>query len=578
MKKLMVFIVIIALLGLVMGDAMAARPEMPKLGKIYGTGIYGTNVGDHLSGFVTGNTSGQTQFGCSEMTLYGNDYFNLGWSVFVPNGATNIAAGTFVDITDYVSSTGTFTVASAGANWANGDPFMLVYIGPAAVNELKNAGAICFPGIVTTGADADTFYVEAFIGIGNDRFNDCYYCEITRATDGLAPQSEIRDVTDIVSSTGQIVVDPAFSVNTTAGDIITIWHEAAIRERLPGNQVYRGNATAVGTYGVTTPPDSLYLTNLKGFGDDHFVHGDYWIYVVETTDGAAPVGQFLRLSKYTSNTGLFVAAATSYFTAEITDNDQIQILHSSEVAKIRGDLSTGLKIRAHRNGASTTHTILDELIDYPDSSFKAGFWMKVIYDHAGAGAPPEGETVKIIKYKASTGVVVSASALTTAIGAGDIVLLYHDPTEGVAWYTERVYTSDPATVPQNANDTLFTIYGMAEIVEVIGEVTTVIGGGAGNAKLIIDNGGTETDICSVLDINTDAVGTFMTITGTFANAMVNNPVKACIPGAQVGAIRLAPGTNYLMLHDAAAGATGAIQWSIRVEPLEEDVRVISHDE
>ncbi len=145
-------------------------------------------------------------------------------------------------------------------------------------------------------------------------------------------------------------------------------------------------------------------------------------------------------------------------------------------------------------------------------------------------------------------------------------------------YTEQVYTTNGAVLPQTANDTLFTIVGMFEILEIVGEVETIIAGGANNTKLIIDNGTTATDICANLDIDGDVVGSFMTITGTIVDAMVNNALKVPIAGAQAGAIRTPPGTSYLMIYCAAGAGTGKIIWSLRGKALQQGVTITPHNE
>jgi len=145
--------------------------------------------------------------------------------------------------------------------------------------------------------------------------------------------------------------------------------------------------------------------------------------------------------------------------------------------------------------------------------------------------------------------------------------------DSVDLYVSQPYTVEDTALPQSTTDTLFTINGPFVIEEVIGEVTTVIQAQADNTKLSILNGGTTTDICANLDINAKAAGSFMTITGTFANAMVNNAAKTPISGAQAAAIRTPPGTSYVIL-TCAASNSGAITLSITGHPLAQGVTCV----
>jgi hypothetical protein len=68
---------------------------------------------------------------------------------------------------------------------------------------------------------------------------------------------------------------------------------------------------------------------------------------------------------------------------------------------------------------------------------------------------------------------------------------------------------------------LFTVTGVCEVIAIVGVVTTVIEAGANNFKLSTVSNGATTDICANLDIDGDLAQSRMSITGTFANAMIN---------------------------------------------------------
>ena len=411
-----------------------AQPTSPATGTIWGSKIYSPVTGEIMSGQITGSVSGETQFALSEFSSknYPNDYFNKQWSVYVISAA-NVSAGLLVDITDFVSSVGTFTTASAGANWAIGDHVQLIFIGPSALDELDAVGSICYPGRVTTGNDNDTLYCEAWIGLGNDRFNDGYFCEVTYHPT-TAPRRQVRDVLDFISSSGGVVVSPAFSDTVDVNDILTIWHSSAIEARLPGRLSYEGTASVTD---LVSPADSFYVTDLIGFGDDHFNYGRYWAHVIHTTDGAAPLGEYLPITDYISNTGLFTVSSTvstqAGFSAVVTAQDKIAIVHESAVKAAKGNPATGMQCRVDNNsGNTTTNFYVTELKSYPDSVF-TNSWIEVIYDAGGAHAAPEGERRKVSKLNTATGLVTVASAYGAAPAGGDLIRIYNGNVEDVLW-------------------------------------------------------------------------------------------------------------------------------------------------
>ena len=459
----------LVLVGLILGSAIpvSAQPNSPIVGRIWGTDIYSPVLGEILTGTVTGSVSGQTQFACSEFASknYGNDCFNKQWAIYVISAA-NIGAGTLIDITDYVSSTGVYTTAAAGANWAIGDDFMLIFIGPTALDELDAVGSICFPGRVTTGNDDDTLYCESWIGLGDGRFNDGYYLEVTYHP-LTAPRREIRDITNFTSTSGMVYVADEFSDTVDVGDVLTIWHSSAIAERLPGRLSYEGTASVTA---LETPADSFYVPDLIGFGDDYFNHGKYWAHIVTTTDGAAPMGEYIPVADYVSNTGLFIARSLAStqagFSAVITALDHIAIVHESVVNSVLGTPERGLLLTVSNNSANSTTVLYAERLKGTvliDASF-IGYWMKVVYDAGGAGAEPQGERRKITSHNQTTG-AIGFDALTAAVGAKDQVIIYPGGAEDVLCpdgvYAITAYTAgttnqtDTLTIP--SLNTFFTL-------------------------------------------------------------------------------------------------------------------------
>jgi hypothetical protein len=130
-----------------------------------------------------------------------------------------------------------------------------------------------------------------------------------------------------------------------------------------------------------------------------------------------------------------------------------------------------------------------------------------------------------------------------------------------------------ASLPQTSTSTLFTISGGKVLITTLhGEVTTVIQTQANNTKLTFDptDAGATQDLCAVLDITADAVGTMYSLTGTPATAMVD--ALNFLPSSKVLAqpLILKPGS---ILLDCAASNTGAAKWELCYIPLENGASV-----
>lgn len=129
-----------------------------------------------------------------------------------------------------------------------------------------------------------------------------------------------------------------------------------------------------------------------------------------------------------------------------------------------------------------------------------------------------------------------------------------------------------AALPASTVASLFTITGGRVVMsQIIGEVTTVIQTQANNTKLqLVPSSGTTVDLCAVLDITADEVGTLYGITGTAANAMVG--AGQVLPGQAVNVI-LKPGILKL---NCAATNTGSVKWTIYWAPLDGGAYVTSN--
>jgi hypothetical protein len=121
-----------------------------------------------------------------------------------------------------------------------------------------------------------------------------------------------------------------------------------------------------------------------------------------------------------------------------------------------------------------------------------------------------------------------------------------------------------ATLPATAATPYFTVTGKVKILNIIGEVTTVVQTQACNGKLIANpTVGADVDLCAVLDITAGAVGALFTITGTLANAMIKT-VSAAVP-SQASPVIVTAGTIDL---STSATNTGATKWTVVYEPID----------
>ena len=129
-----------------------------------------------------------------------------------------------------------------------------------------------------------------------------------------------------------------------------------------------------------------------------------------------------------------------------------------------------------------------------------------------------------------------------------------------------------ATLPQTTAGNLFSVVGgRVRILQIMGEVTTVIQTQANATKLSHDpDVGAAVDICTGLDISADAVGTNYGITGAVASAMLGAS-HAYLVG-QAAPLILPAGVITIT---CAASNTGSVKWDVLYVPIDEGARVVS---
>ena len=131
-----------------------------------------------------------------------------------------------------------------------------------------------------------------------------------------------------------------------------------------------------------------------------------------------------------------------------------------------------------------------------------------------------------------------------------------------------------ATLPQTGQYDLFTVSGgMVKVLGILGEVTTVIQTQANNTNIEFNPTAAtlaDSDLCAVLDISADVVGTLYTIDGTAGNAMVDSGTTGFLIHTLAQPIYMSEGA--IELHCAASN-TGEVKWSIWYVPLEPGAKI-----
>lgn len=169
--------------------------------------------------------------------------------------------------------------------------------------------------------------------------------------------------------------------------------------------------------------------------------------------------------------------------------------------------------------------------------------------------------------------IVIATDYTTAptdtelgsAGTKGVTIVYADQLED----SERIAMTSNLALPASTTGTLFNVVGVCEVIAIVGLVTTVIQAGANNMKLSTVSNSATTDICADLDVDGKLAQSRMSITGTFANAMINT-AKGVPVARQATPIVVQQGT---IIATTAATKTGNIRWSVLYRPLSLGARI-----
>lgn len=172
-------------------------------------------------------------------------------------------------------------------------------------------------------------------------------------------------------------------------------------------------------------------------------------------------------------------------------------------------------------------------------------------------------------------VVVITSDLTTAptdtelssAGTKGVRLVFANTPDS----SEFVAMTSNKALPASTTGAIFTVTGVVEIISIVGVVTTVIQAQACNLKLSTVSNSATTDICANLDINANAAQSRYSITGTFANALINT-AKGVPVARQATSFIAQEGT---IIATTSATNTGNIRWMVRYKALQEGSRIVA---
>lgn len=156
-----------------------------------------------------------------------------------------------------------------------------------------------------------------------------------------------------------------------------------------------------------------------------------------------------------------------------------------------------------------------------------------------------------------------ASSLVVANADGSVLERLELLQSLSGWNLATANSASPLT-----SGDLFDFTGSVEF-KIIGRVTTIIENATTNVKLsVVSDALAAYDICANKDIDTFAVGSLISITGTAANAAVSTTAVGAIGPFQADTILATCITAGSITVTFGAASTGAIKWMILWRPLE----------
>ena len=155
----------------------------------------------------------------------------------------------------------------------------------------------------------------------------------------------------------------------------------------------------------------------------------------------------------------------------------------------------------------------------------------------------------------------------SAAGTKGVRIIYSDQIDG----SEQIAMTANKELPATTTGAIFTVTGICEVISLIGVVGTDIQTQACLTKISTVSNSATTDICANLDITGKTTQSRMSITGTFANAMINT-AKWVPVARQATPVVVQEGTIILT---TGATNTGDIRWSCLYRPLSFGARIVA---
>ena len=127
----------------------------------------------------------------------------------------------------------------------------------------------------------------------------------------------------------------------------------------------------------------------------------------------------------------------------------------------------------------------------------------------------------------------------------------------------------PATVPASGTATIFTTFGVVEIVRIMGVITTAIGSTATTLKISANVGGLgSVDVCAAGTITSLAIGQLLMPITSFATALpVASPTTLGVEISNAATQWMMSEAGIITCTTSATPGGGAIQWYCRYRPM-----------
>lgn len=128
-----------------------------------------------------------------------------------------------------------------------------------------------------------------------------------------------------------------------------------------------------------------------------------------------------------------------------------------------------------------------------------------------------------------------------------------------------------AVAPATTGVSLFTVTAPVRLLDIQGEVTTIMETRVNSAQLqVFPTVGSSVSLCGNIDFSALATGTILGITGTLATAMQSNANGVLV--SQAAPVTIPAGAIKLV---TTANSTGSIRWQVRYQPLSPGSRIFA---